>query len=216
MVHDNHAVAHSERLFLVVGDVDKGDAGTLLNALQLDLHVLAQLEVERLVEQQHTRLAHQRTRDGDTLLLTAGKTGHIAVFKAAQTNQLEHFCGFALDICAVQLFDVQTERDIFRYVQVREQRIALEYGVDLALVGRNIVQALAVEEYIAGIRLLEAADDAQCGRFAAAGRAQQRDELAALDGQRNAAQHRRSVKFFFQVLQIDQILIQSSSLSPNR
>ena len=28
--------------------------------------------------QQHTRLAHQCTRDGDTLLLTAGKTGHIA------------------------------------------------------------------------------------------------------------------------------------------
>ena len=84
------------------------------------------------------------------------------------------------------------------------------------LIRRNIVQTLAVEEYIAGIRLLKAADDTQRGRFAAAGRAQQRDELAALDGQRNAAQHRRSVKFFFQVLQIDQILIQSSSLSPNR
>ena len=102
------------------------------------------------------------------------------------------------------------------YVQVWEQRIALEHGVDLALIGRNIVQALAVEEYIAGIRLLKAADDAQCGRFAAAGRTEQGHELAALDGQRNAAQHRRSVKFFFQVLQIDQILIQSSSLSPNR
>ena len=74
----------------------------------------------------------------------------------------------------------------------------------------------AEKEYIAGIRLLKAADDAQCGRFAAAGRAEQGHELAALDGQRNAAQHRRSVKFFFQVLQIDQILIQSSSLSPNR
>ena len=48
---------------------------------------------------------------------------------------------------------MQAERDIFRYVQVREQRIALEYGVDLALIRRNIVQALAVKEYIAGIRL---------------------------------------------------------------
>ena len=219
VVHNDNAVTHRQRLFLVVGDVDKGDAGTLLNALQLDLHVLAQLEVEgteRLVEQQNARFAHQCTRDGDTLLLTAGKTGHIAVFKAAQTNQLEHFCGFALDVCAVQLFDVQTECNILRNIQVREQRIALEHGVDLTLVGRNIVQALAVEEYIAGIRLLKAADDAQCGRFAAAGRTEQGHELAALDGQRNAAQYGRSVKFFFQVLQIDQILIQSSSLSPNR
>mgnify|MGYP000337466571 CR=1 FL=1 len=48
------------------------------------------------------------------------------------------------------------------------------------------------------------------------GRTEQGHELTALDGQRNAAQHRCSVKFFFQVLQIDQILIQSSSLSPNR
>ena len=77
---------------------------------------------------------------------------------------------------------MQTECNILRYVQVREQRIALEYGVDLALIRRNIVQALAVEEYIAGIRLLKAADDAQCGRFAAAGRTQQSDELAALNG----------------------------------
>ena len=111
---------------------------------------------------------------------------------------------------------MQTKRDILRNIQVREQRITLEYGVDLALIRRNIVQALAIEEYVAGIRLLEAADDAQCGRFAAAGRTEQGHKLAALDGQRNAAQHRRSVKFFFQVLQIDQILIQSSSLSPNR
>ncbi len=152
---------------------------------------------ERLVEQQNTRLAHQCPRNGNTLLLTAGKTGHIAVFKAAQTNQLEHFCGFALDVCVVQLFDVQTECNILRNIQVREQRITLEYGIDLALIRRNIVQALAVEEYIAGIRLLKAADDAQRGRFAAAGRAEQGHELAALDGQRNAAQHRRSVKFFF-------------------
>ena len=194
-------------------------AHALLDVLKLVLHILAQAKVQsaqRLVEQQHLRAVDKRARDGDTLLLTAGKAGHIAVLKAAQTNQLEHFCGFALDVYAVQLFDVQTECNILRNIQVWEQRITLEYGVDLALIRRNIVQALAVEEYIAGIRLLKATDDAQCGRFAAAGRTEQGHELAALDGQRNAAQHRRSVKFFFQVLQIDQILIQSSSLSPNR
>ena len=48
---------HGQRFFLVVGDIDEGDARALLDALELDLHVLAQLEVqgaERLVEQQHT------------------------------------------------------------------------------------------------------------------------------------------------------------------
>src|SRR5215472_2500844 len=52
--HHRHAVAHGKRLLLVVGDVDEGDANLFLDLLQLDLHLLAQLEVqrsERLVEQ---------------------------------------------------------------------------------------------------------------------------------------------------------------------
>ena len=103
------------------------------------------------------------------------------------------------------------------HIQVREQRIALEYGVDLALVGRYVVQvAVPSKSTSPESGLLKAADDAQRGGFAAARRAEQGHKLAALNGQRNAAQHRRPVKFLFQVSQIDQILIQSSSLSPNR
>ena len=45
-----------------------------MDALELDLHLLAQLQVERaerLVEQQHARLEHERTRERDALLLAA-------------------------------------------------------------------------------------------------------------------------------------------------
>ena len=67
---------HGERLFLVVGDVDEGDAQLLLHRLELDLHLLAQLQIQRaqrLVQQQHLRLVDQRARDGDALLLAAGQ-----------------------------------------------------------------------------------------------------------------------------------------------
>src|SRR6266550_5072784 len=45
--HDRHAVAHGQSLFLVVRDIDERDPDFLLNLLELNLHLLAQLQVER-------------------------------------------------------------------------------------------------------------------------------------------------------------------------
>jgi hypothetical protein len=58
VAEDGQAVAHRERLLLVVRDVDEGQPDLLLDLLELDLHRLAQLQVERaerLVEQQDLR-----------------------------------------------------------------------------------------------------------------------------------------------------------------
>ena len=55
LVEHREAVAHRERLLLVVRDVDEGDAELLLDPLQLDLELLPELQVEcaeRLVEEQ--------------------------------------------------------------------------------------------------------------------------------------------------------------------
>ena len=55
LVEDGDAVGERQRLLLVVGDEDGGDADLALDLLQLDLHLLAQALVERaqrLVEQQ--------------------------------------------------------------------------------------------------------------------------------------------------------------------
>jgi len=45
--HHGHSVAHGERLFLVVCHVNEGDSHLLLDPLQLELHLQAQLQVER-------------------------------------------------------------------------------------------------------------------------------------------------------------------------
>ena len=76
LVHDHDGVAHGQGLLLVVGDIDKGDAHLLLDALELDLHILAQLQVQgaqRLVQQQHLGPVHQRPGNGHPLLLAAGE-----------------------------------------------------------------------------------------------------------------------------------------------
>ena len=64
------------RLDLVVRDIDDRRAGLLMQPLDLDAHVDAQLGVEigqRLVEQEHARLTHQRAAHRDALALAARK-----------------------------------------------------------------------------------------------------------------------------------------------
>ena len=76
LVEHGQAVAHRQRLLLVVRDVDERDADLVLDALELGLHALAQLEVqraERLVEQQHARAVDDRARERDALALAAGE-----------------------------------------------------------------------------------------------------------------------------------------------
>ena len=77
-VHHRDGVGHGHGLLLVVGDVDERDADLRLDALELDLHRAAQLEVEgaqRLVEQQHLGLVDQCSGQRDALLLATGELG---------------------------------------------------------------------------------------------------------------------------------------------
>ena len=65
MVQHRDAVRHGQRFGLVVGDVDHGDAQALVEVLDLVLHLLAQLLVERaerLVHQDQLGLEHARAR----------------------------------------------------------------------------------------------------------------------------------------------------------
>ena len=74
VVEHGDAVGEGERLLLVVRHEDEGDAEVALDLLQLDLHLLAELEVERaerLVEQQHLRLDDGGARERDALPLPA-------------------------------------------------------------------------------------------------------------------------------------------------
>ena len=92
-VHDGDAVGHRHRLFLVVGHVDERDADLLLDALQLDLHLLAQLEVEGaegLVEEEHGGLVDERTGERHALRLAARDLAGLALLEALQLDQREH------------------------------------------------------------------------------------------------------------------------------
>ena len=97
--HDRDVIGERERLGLVVGDVDEGDAGAALQLLELGAHALAQLGIEigqRLVEQQDRRLDHQRARERDALLLAAGELVGIAALEPGEIDQRQRLLDLLL------------------------------------------------------------------------------------------------------------------------
>ena len=82
LVHDRDPVAHRHRLDLVVGDVDRRRPDLLLQPLDLAARLHAQLRVEvgeRLVHQEHQRVAHERAAERDALLLAARELARLAL-----------------------------------------------------------------------------------------------------------------------------------------
>ena len=96
VVHDDDLVGHGHGLDLVVGDVDGRGLQPLVQLLDLGAHLHAQLGVEvgqRLVEQEHLRVAHDGAAHGDALALAAGELARIAVEQRVEAEDL----GGALD-----------------------------------------------------------------------------------------------------------------------
>ncbi len=96
--------------------------------------------------------------------------------------------------------DLEAEGDVLRHGQVGEQRIGLEHHADVALVGLQPRDVLAADDDGAGGRLLEAGDHAQHGGLAAAGRAEEGDELAGADIEVEILHHGRRAIGFADVL----------------
>ncbi len=74
---------------------------------------------------------------------------------------------------------LQRERDVFEYVQMREQRVILEHHADVALVNKRVGAIDRIDEELACGRLDETADDLEQGRLTRAGWAKQREQFTA-------------------------------------
>ena len=91
VMHHHDLVGHGHGLDLVVGDVDGRRLQALVQLLDLGAHLHAQLGVEvrqRLVEQEHLRIAHDGAAHGDALALAAGELARIAVEQGAEAEDL--------------------------------------------------------------------------------------------------------------------------------
>src|SRR5438045_3125294 len=164
--------------------MDEGDAYVVLDRLQLQLHLLAQLQVERperLVEQQHLRLVHERARKRHPLLLAAGELPRLPPLHSFEPHEAQDRADAAAEHLTPNSPPTHAERDVLEHGQMRKQRVGLEDGVDVALVRRQAAHLALAEIDLAFGRLLEAADHPQRRRLAAAGGSEKREEAARLD-----------------------------------
>eukprot|EP01136_Pigoraptor_vietnamica_P024787 Opistho-1_new@78115 len=189
LVEDGKAVCHRQRLALIVGDEDEGDAKALLQGFQLVLHRLAQLEVQRaegFVEQQHAGFVDQRPRQRHTLALPARKLRRLAVAIAVELDQRQHLLGLGLAQAAVHALDHQPVSHVVAHRHMRKQRVILKHRIHVAPVGRNVRNILPEDADAALRRLLEPRDQPQTRRLARPRRPEHGKEAALGNGQIDA------------------------------
>ena len=169
-----------------MGDEHEGDAHLALDGLQLDLHLFAQLGIERperFIEQQHLRVVDQRPGQGHALPLATAELVGLAMPEAAQANRLEHLVGPRAPRRLAHLLHLQPVLHVLQHGHVRKQGVVLEHGVDIAIERCQPGDIATLQEDGACRRALEAGDHSQHGGLAAAGRAEQREELAFADAE---------------------------------
>ena len=97
----------------------------------------------------------------------------------------------------------QAERQVLAHRHVRVERVGLEHHGDAALARRHVVDELAVDQKLAVRDRFQSRDHAQRRRLAAAGRADEDDELAVGDVEIDAADGRLTAVDLDEVAQAD-------------
>ena len=90
LAHNDYLVGHCEGFFLIVCYIYKGDAEFVMHLLQLNLHFLTHLKIERtqrFVQQKNFRFIDQCPRNGNSLLLAPGKCCNTSFLEAFKINQ---------------------------------------------------------------------------------------------------------------------------------
>ena len=168
--HDRDAVAHRHGFFLIVRDEHERNSESCLQQFEFNLHLFAQLAVERtkwLVEQQDARAIDECACDRDALLLTARHLSRAALGELGHLHHVERFGDARGDLRFCDTLLPQTVSDVFCHGHVREERVVLKDGVDIALVGRHALHELTRDTYEPLVGLLEAREHAQCCGLAA-------------------------------------------------
>ena len=185
------ALADAERLELVGRGIDRGRAELAVQALELGPHVVAELGIEvgeRLVEEEEPRLADDGAPDGEPLLLAAAERCRLALQRVGDAQKLRRLAHARVGLGAAQLHLPQRVSEILIGREVRIEGEALEDHRHVAALDRDSCEVVPVDHERAGVRLLEAGDDAERRRLSGRARPEQDEELAVLDLQVDAAE----------------------------
>ena len=183
-VHDRDLVGHGHALNLIMGDVDHGGAQFVLQAFDFGAHVDAQEGVdvgEGLVHEENNGLAHDGAAEGDALLLAAGAEARRPLQRMGDAQHFGHIADAALDLVFWRFTEAQGIGDVVEGGEVGVEGIALEDEGDVAFAGFEVVDARLTDVDIAVGGALQTCYATHGGGLAAAGRAEQDDQVAVSD-----------------------------------
>ena len=104
-----------------MGDEHERDADVALERLELDLHLLAQLEVEgaeRLVEEQHLGVVDERPGERDPLALAAAELVRSPVGRTpTRRTDVEHLAGAPAALGLAHALDLEPVLDVLLHVR---------------------------------------------------------------------------------------------------
>ena len=148
---------------------------------------------ERLVQQQELRPRDERSRDRDALLHSAGELPRVLVCNAVKSHLLEDRLGSLLLPGSRQPLASQGKHHVPDHRQPREERAAVVLEDERHL-GRRPNDGPAVEEHGALARRGQPAQKTKQGRLAAARGADESEQLAVRDVERDVGQGRGAVR----------------------
>src|SRR3954451_2862491 len=203
--HDRDMIGDGERLLLVVRDVERRDPELELDPPDLLAELHAHLRIEsrqRLVEQEHPGLDRECARERDALLHAAGELVRETVAGLAEPDELEQLTHALAPIPLVLPTEPQAVLDVLCGSHVREERVGLEDHPHVALVRRDARHVFPVDDDPSGVGSIEAGDDAERRRLAAARRAEQRQELALAELDLDSVERLDGAEVAVEVLQL--------------
>src|SRR6185503_15758404 len=106
--------------------VQHGESERSLEVLDLALHLLAQLAIERaqrLVHQQERRLEDQCSRQSNALLLPAAQLVDTSRSESLESNHCEGLADALLRLRASRMSHAQRKADVLRDIHVRKERV---------------------------------------------------------------------------------------------
>lgn len=191
-IHDSDAIRQQECLGHVVGDQYDRESELVSHGDQLLLQTVSRHGIygaKGLVHEQHSGFGGQRPRHADTLLLPAGEFGWTsrAIVIRGQANPREELVDAFANLALGPAEQSRNGGDIVSDGPMGKEADALEDVANAAPQGDRIGirGVLAVDMDFSGGGFDEPIDHLECGRLAAAGRAEENDCFAGrnIEGQ---------------------------------
>ena len=197
--HHHDPLSHSHGLDLVVGHINHGRLQLPVELGDFGTHLNPHLCVEigkGFIEEENTRLAHDRAADSHALSLPAGKGLGLAVKVVGDAENLSCIHHAAADFLLGSPPKFQSERHVVVNRHVWIERVVLENHRNVAVFRRNIVHPAVADKNISTRDFLQSRDHAQGGGFAATGRADEYNKFPVLDFEVEVADRDHLAAFF--------------------